>query len=110
MHDTLQAARERARQWREAQDPPVADGLVIVLDGLFVGWAAGLPPAELWALGCLAIAGDGQAYLIDQRSWRDPLQWFDLDPPGDFTAGPPPSPTELPGDSAALETKPATDP
>jgi hypothetical protein len=44
MHDPLTAARERARQWREAQDPPVAGGLVIVLDGLFVGWTAELRP------------------------------------------------------------------
>lgn len=83
MHDALTAAREQARQWREAQEPPVADGL-------FVGWAAELPPLGQWAPGCLAVAGDDRLFLIDRRIWREPLAWFDLNPPAD----PPPSPPD----------------
>jgi hypothetical protein len=105
MHDALTAAREQARQWREAQEPPVADGLVIVLDGLFVGWAAELPPLGQWAPGCLAVAGDDRLFLIDRRIWREPLAWFDLNPPAD----PPPSPPSPPSppDASPPETSAA---
>ena len=33
MHDALKAAREKARQWREAKGDDGADGLVLILDG-----------------------------------------------------------------------------
>lgn len=96
MHDTLNAAREQARQWREAKGDEAAGGVVLILDGYFVGWVAELPPAELWAAGCLGIAGDGHAWLIDRPSWREPLQWFDLEPSPEpeAPADPPPSPPE----------------
>jgi hypothetical protein len=81
MHDPLTTARERARHWREAQEDAPAGGVVLLFDGHFLGWLPQLPPAEQWAPGCLAIEDDGHAYLIDQRGWREPLQWFDLDPP-----------------------------
>lgn len=79
MHDTLQAARELARQWREAKGDEAAGGVVLILDGLFVGHAPELPPAALWVPGCLAIAGDGHAHYI-HHDWRRPLEWLDLDP------------------------------
>jgi hypothetical protein len=66
MHDTLQAARELARHWRDAK-------------------------------GDEATGGDGRAWLIDQPGWREPMQWFDLDPP-EAPVDPPPSPPEPPDD------------
>ena len=99
MHDTLQAARKRARQWREAQDPPVANGLVIVLDGLFVGWAAELPPAEQWAPGCVAIAGDERAHFLRPTDWRGGCEWADMG-----------LPTETPAEPSPPESESTTDP
>lgn len=93
MHDALTAAREQARQWREAKGDEAAGGVVLILAGEFVGWLSELPPPEQWAVGCLAIAGDGRAWLIDRPRWREPLQWFDLEPP-EAPADPPPSPPE----------------
>ena len=92
MHDTLQAARELARQWREAKGDDAAGGVVLVLDGLFVGYAPELPPAAQWVPGCLAIAGDGHAHYIG-HDWRRPLEWTALDPPPS-----PPEPESQPSD------------
>jgi len=92
MHDTLQAARELARQWREAKGAEAAGGVVLIFDGQFVGHAVELPPAALWVPGCLAIAGDGHAHYID-HDWRRPLEWTDLDPPApEEETSPPPLP------------------
>ena len=102
MNDPLQAARELARHWLQANQVPGADapaGLVIVLDGYFVGWLPELPPASEWAAGCLAVAADGHAHLARPVDFRGRLEWVDLG------EAPPPSQTELPGqeDSAAPE-------
>lgn len=91
MHHTLQAARELARHWREAKGNEAAGGVVLVLDGLFVGHAPELSPAALWVPGCLAIAGDGHAHYI-HHDWRRPLEWTDLDPPLEANPAPLPSP------------------
>ncbi len=93
MQDPLQHARELARQWREAKGAEAAEGVVLVLDGMFVGHAPELPPAALWVPGCLAIAGDGHAHYI-HHDWRRPLAWTDLDPPPEAEApiDPPPFP------------------
>lgn len=103
MHDALTAAREQARQWREAKGDEAAGGVVLILAEEFVGWLSELPPAEQWAVGCLAIAGDGHAWLIDRPRWREPLQWFDLESPPEAEAAPPPSPSdpELPHPDAS---------
>lgn len=90
MHDTLNAAREQARQWREAHG--ATGGLVLVLGGEFVGWLPELPPATQWVAGCLAIGEDGHAHYI-REDWRRPLEWTDLGPPT-VEAAPPPSPPE----------------
>lgn len=89
MQDALQHARELARHWREAKGEAAAGGVVLVLDGLFVGHASELPPAAMWVPGCLAIGGDGHAHYI-HHDWRRPLEWTDLDPPA-AEADPPPS-------------------
>jgi hypothetical protein len=81
MHDTLDAAREQARQWREAQDETPIGGVVLLFDGHFLGWLAELPPAAQWAPGCLAIAGDGRAHLLRDVDFRGSVEWFDLGTP-----------------------------
>lgn len=96
MQDALQHARDLASRWREAKGDEAAVGVVLVLDGLFVGHAPELPPAAMWVPGCLAIASDGHAHYI-HHDWRRPLQWLDLDPPA-AAADPPPSPSEAPDD------------
>jgi len=107
MHDALQHARDLASRWREAKGDEATGGVVLVLDGLFVGHAPELPPAAMWVPGCLAIAGDGHAHYI-HHDWRRPLEWLDLDPPSEAT-DPPPSPSGPPDEpppeslEAALE-------
>lgn len=81
MHDTLTAAREKARQWREATGAASPGGFVIILDGLFVGHAAELPPAEQWAAGCLAVADDERTHLARPTDFRGNLEWADLGTP-----------------------------
>ena len=81
MHDALHHAREVARHWREAKGAGSPGGVVIVLDGLFVGHAADLPPAAQWAAGCLAVAGDGQTHLARPTDFRGGLEWADLGTP-----------------------------
>lgn len=102
MHDPLQHARELARHWREAKGDEAVGGVVLVLDGLFVGHAPELPPATLWVPGCLAIAGDGRAHYI-RDDWRRPLEWTDLDPPAAEAASPPslPEPDSQPPNPTA---------
>ena len=80
MHDAFQQAREVARHWREANGDEATGGVVIVLDGLFVGHAAELPPAAHWAAGCLAVAADGQTHLARPTDFRGGLEWYDLGP------------------------------
>jgi hypothetical protein len=94
MHDTLQAARELARHWHQANRAPGEDasaGLVIVLEGHFVGHLPELPPASEWAAGCLAIAVDGQVHLARPVDFRGRLEWADLGPESSS-----PAPPELP--------------
>ena len=91
MQDALHHPRDLASRWREAKgDEAATGGVVLVLDGLFVGHAPELPLAALWVPGDLAIAGDGHAHYI-HHEWRRPLEWLDLDPPP-TAADPPPSP------------------
>jgi hypothetical protein len=81
MHDTLTAARERARLWREAQDDTPVGGVVLLFDGHFLGWLAQLPPAAQWAPGCLAIEGDGRVHLLQAVDFRGGVEWLDLGTP-----------------------------
>ncbi|MDB6079234.1 MAG: hypothetical protein JWO82_2981 [Akkermansiaceae bacterium] len=107
MQDPFQHARDLASRWREANG--ATGGVVLVVDGLFVGHAPELPPAAMWVPGCLAIAGDGRAHYI-HHDWRRPLEWIDLEPPApEAGAAPPPSP-EPHGDPAASETESTTEP
>lgn len=81
MHDPLKHAREFATQWRTAKGKDASGGVVIMLDGYFVGWLAQLPPAAEWAPGCLAITENLQAHLARPSGFCGKVEWLDLGTP-----------------------------
>lgn len=81
MQDALQHAREFANRWREAKGDDASGGVVIVLDGYFVGWLAELPPAEEWAPGCIAVTETSQVHLARPAGFRGEVEWLDLGTP-----------------------------
>lgn len=88
MHDPLKQARELAARWREANFS--SGGVVILLDGEFVGHAAELPPAAQWAPGCLAVAATGPVRFVRPAGFRGEVEWFEL--PEDSEESAPESP------------------
>jgi hypothetical protein len=90
MHDPLKQAREFAARWREANFS--SGGVVILLDGEFVGHAAELPPAAQWAPGCLAVAESRRVLLVRPTGWRGEVEWFEL--PEDSEESTPESPPQ----------------
>lgn len=81
MQDPLQHAREFATEWRAAKGLDAQGGVVIVLDGYFVGWLVELPPAAEWAPGCLAVTEASQVYLVRPAGFRGEVEWLDLGTP-----------------------------
>ena len=94
MPDALQTALAVAHHWRLANGDPVPVGVVIVLDGQFVGSLATLPSPAEWAPGCLAVAADGQIHLARPAGFRGEVEWADLGvfALGDEVNASPPSP------------------
>lgn len=81
MQDALQHARAFATEWRAAKGINAQGGVVIVLDGYFVGWLADLPQAAEWAPGCLAVTETSQVYLVRPAGFRGEVEWLDLGTP-----------------------------
>ena len=95
MPDALQTALAVAHRWRQANGDPVPGGVVIVLDGQFVGSLATLPSPAEWAPGCLAVTAGGQIHLARPAGFRGEVEWADL---GVF------APEEETGEPAATPT------